>query len=74
MAVSTVESHLAEFVKSGELEIARFLSVEQLNTIKKVLLTTNEKSTSVLRQALNNEFSYGELRMALNHFIFLKEI
>jgi hypothetical protein len=74
MAVSTVESHLAEFVKSGELEIARFLSVEQLNTIKKVMLTTNEKSTSVLRQALNNEFSYGELRMALNHFIFLKEI
>ncbi len=74
MAVSTIEGHLAEFVKTGELEIARFLSVEQLGRIKEIYLQTQEKSTKVLRELLNNEFSYGELRMALNHFMFTKEI
>jgi hypothetical protein len=74
MAVSTIEGHLAEFVKTGELEIARFLSVEQLGRIKEAYQLAPEKSTKVLRELLKNEFSYGELRIALNYFLFTKMI
>jgi len=74
MANSTVEKHLTDFIKTGELEVARFLGNEQLAKIKLAYLQSEDKSSTILKQILNDEFSYGEIRMALNHFYYKKEL
>ena len=74
MANSTIEGHLVGFVKTGELEVARFLSIEQVLKIKHAYSNSKEKSMSALKQLLNDEFSYSELRVAINHLQFAKEI
>lgn len=68
LAKSTIESHLFEFVKSGELEISRFLNLEELNTIQKARLANKEATTNELKVILNDAFSYHQLRMAFYYW------
>ncbi len=66
-AVSTIEGHLAHFVAQGELDISLFLTDEKLKRAADYFLRTENKGLSEARQALGEEFSYSELRMALSH-------
>lgn len=68
LAKSTIESHLFEFVKSGELEISRFLNLEELNTIQEARLANKEATTNELKVILNDAFSYHQLRMAFYYW------
>lgn len=74
LVVSTIEKHLSEFVKTGELEIARFLSLEQLHKIKQAYLGSDDKSSKVIKEMLHDEFSFNQLRMAMYHLKNTQEI
>ena len=73
MAHSTIEGHLAGFIKTGELEIERFFSKEQLNTIQIAVEEIADKSLNALYNYFHGTFSYGELRIAQNYFMYLLE-
>lgn len=72
LAESTVEGHLAQLVKSGDIKIHELLSEERILIIQKALEETNENSTSPVKQRLGEEYSYGEIRMVANHLARLK--
>jgi hypothetical protein len=72
MALSTIESHLAEFVGSGEINVLEFLTAKQLETIADVVHKTNSQQLSELKEHFGNTFSYGQLRMAVAHLSSLK--
>jgi uncharacterized protein YpbB len=74
LAVSTIEKHLSDFVKTGELEIGRFLSQEQVDAIRQAYLLRPGQTTKDLKEVFHERFSYSELRMALNQLIYKKEI
>ena len=60
---STIEGHLAFFVKTGELDINRLLSPEKQNAIKEALEKEQNNSLSAVKHILGDNFSYGEIKL-----------
>jgi uncharacterized protein YpbB len=68
LALSTIEGHLAEFVKKGEIDIFQLLTLEQLELIHQTHIDTKPATTKELRESLNNQFSYAMISLALDYF------
>jgi nucleoside-triphosphatase THEP1 len=64
-AVTTIEGHLAHFVKLKQLDATQFVSEEKLKKILKLASTLDEPSLNQLKTELGEEYSYGEIKMAL---------
>ncbi len=67
LSVSTVEGHMAHFIGRGELEIGEFLSQEQVGEILSKAEAIGSIRFPDLKIALENKYSYGQLKMALAH-------
>lgn len=67
LAMSTIESHLVGFVKTGELNVEQLVEPEKIKAIVAVMEKTNASSASFLKNALGEEYSYNEIRAVLNH-------
>lgn len=64
LAPSTIEGHLAHFIPTGEITLAELVSEEKIEKIKQAIAEAGESSsTSVIKEKLGEEFSYGEIRM-----------
>ncbi|MCC7028955.1 MAG: helix-turn-helix domain-containing protein, partial [Chitinophagaceae bacterium] len=74
LAPSTIETHLAEFVRTGELDVSLFLQPEDIQKIKEIYDDEAYYSSTVIVQKLNNEVTHTQVRMALNHLLFKEEI
>ncbi len=71
---STIEGHLAYFVKTGELDINRLLSSEKQKTIKKELEKEHNNSLTAVKQKLGEKFSYGEIKFMIAYQEYDKSI
>jgi cytochrome c556 len=67
IAESTVESHLAQMVELGELDIHRWLSNEQISAIEEGIKKVEDKNVAQIFVALNRQYSYGAIRGVLAH-------
>ena len=74
LAQSTIEGHLSEYIITGELGIETFLNPTQIQKIKETYESSTDATTKVIKEKLNDEFTYGQLRMAVNYLLFKKEI
>jgi uncharacterized protein YpbB/nucleoside-triphosphatase THEP1 len=74
LALSTIEGHLCEFIRTGELGIENFLNENQLATIKYGYNKANVHSTSEIKAILEDKYSYRELKMGITYLFFIKEI
>jgi len=62
---STIEEHLSFFVEKGKLDINKLLSPEKQQAIEKELDIDHSNSLSEVKNALGDEYSYGEIKMML---------
>ncbi len=62
----TIEGHICAYVENGMLEVTEFLKSDRLNTI---LEKFHKGATGIgdLKSALNSDFSYSEIKLALAH-------
>ncbi|MBS1657117.1 MAG: helix-turn-helix domain-containing protein [Bacteroidetes bacterium] len=67
LAVSTIEGHLAYFVRKGTLDIFRVLSEEKVERIAQVIAETSEPGLTPVKNTLGDEASYGEIRLVMAH-------
>ena len=67
LAISTIESHLSSCITTGELEIDQLLSEEKQQVIAKALGPLPVQALSPIKQELGDDYSYGEIKMMLNH-------
>jgi PIF1-like helicase/Helix-turn-helix domain/UvrD-like helicase C-terminal domain len=67
MAVTTIETHLAEFISSGEVTIFDFLTKQELDKIQHAAAKIGDERLTPLITELGPAFSYGKLRMALSY-------
>ncbi len=74
LAKSTIEGHLAEFALRGELEVARFVSDEEIAQIKSVYNDEAYFSTSLIVHKLKKQVSHGQVKIAVNHLIFTEAV
>ncbi len=70
LSPTTIETHLAAFVTSGELDISRFITKEKLEKIVAVIKSTGQAAaTKPIKDILGDDYSYGEIRLALGYYL-----
>ena len=72
LAPSTIESHLALGIRSGDLDIKSFIDDEKLNKAVAYFEGVEDKSFGIARGKLGDDFSYGELRMVTCYLEWVK--
>ncbi|CCH52009.1 HRDC domain protein [Fibrisoma limi BUZ 3] len=66
MAVSTIEGHLAQYVRHGEVSLDALLPPNKLKRIQQYFASNQPSSLSEAKNALGKDVTYGELRFVLN--------
>ena len=64
---NTIFGHLASFVSSGEVLISDLISNEHFNKLKEIIPNKTFENLSDLKNQLDDGYSYGELRLVLEH-------
>lgn len=67
LALSTIEGHMAQLIKSGDLDIHECMEKEKVASIQAVVKELDTESMSPVKKKLGDDFSYGEIRAVLNH-------
>lgn len=65
MAMTTIETHLSEFVQSGEVNVFDFVNKSELEKVKVAMKKIGDERLTPLIAELGPQFNYGKLRMAL---------
>ena len=63
LAVSTIEGHLTEYVKIGDLSVEDLVDKQKIKVIREYMLEHTTVRGSALKTALGDDFSYAEIRM-----------
>lgn len=72
IVAGTVYGHLAKMASLGVVDIGRLFSQEKINLFEEKFKQQSFESVNEWKTFLNDEFDYGELRLLLNHFSYLK--
>jgi GTPase SAR1 family protein len=68
LAVSTIEGHLAKFVRSGDIAVESLVDTEKIKKITAYFLSHPEsESLTEAKAALDDAITFGELRFVLEH-------
>ena len=71
LTYSTIESHLSEFITTGEVEVHELISPSKLETVLEILRAEKLLPNSgILKSKLPNDFSYGEIKAAIKYWEF----
>ena len=66
LSTSTIEGHLAEYVKNDLIDIKMLVQEKKINVIREFILENPTLKNKELKDALGEEYSYGEIRMVYN--------
>ena len=72
LALGTIESHMSQLIKSGDLGIHQCMEEEKVERIMKIIHEIQAVSIQPVKQKLGDGFSYGEIRAVMNHLHFVK--
>lgn len=67
LVLSTIESHLAGFVLNGELKLEGVMERSKIDFLTSLMQKNSFTNLSGLKQQAGENFSYGELRIFVNH-------
>jgi len=74
LAVTTIESHLAGFVKVGELTVTELVTDEdKIGAILEIIPQMENYNLSPMREKLGKNYSYLEIKAVLCHYQWLQE-
>lgn len=62
LKISTIHSHIVELIKLGKIGLEEVMETKKIEPIKSCLNEYPEKSLSEIREILNAEYSFDELR------------
>ncbi len=62
---TTIEGHIAHYIRLGKLSINDFVNEEKIAAIHKAFDDKGRQSLSLVKEHLGDDFSYGEIRMVL---------
>jgi RecA/RadA recombinase len=72
LAVTTIEGHIAQFIKTGDVNIKKMVSDEKVCAIQAAFQELQTTSLTAVKEKLGDDFSYGEIRMVFNYMEYLK--
>jgi ATP-dependent DNA helicase RecQ len=63
LTTGTIENHLVRFIPSGEIRVSDLVKPEKIETIRRTVLAMKmENGLTPIKEALGEEFTYGEIR------------
>lgn len=65
LAISTIEGHLAKFVRSGDIRIEELVSREKILLIEPLITSFEGGPVTPIKQQLGDAVSYGEIRLVI---------
>lgn len=65
LSTGTIEAHLSWYVATGEIDVFHFITPEKLEQVKTALVSVTEPGLGAIKNFLEDEIDYGELRLAL---------
>jgi len=74
LALSTIEGHMAQLVKAGELDVADCVAEQKVNMIIEAIREMQADSIQPVKLKLGDEVTYGEIRAVMNHLHYLEKI
>jgi len=74
LGITTIEGHLARFVKDGTITIETIMPLETVERISDYFKTAEIHNLTPAYEALGGQVSYGELRCVLNHLYYKGEL
>jgi GTPase SAR1 family protein len=70
LAASTIEGHLIEFIKTGEVNVDAFADGPSVKIISEYLNSNTDKKHTEVRMMLNNVYSFTQIRAVANYLIW----
>ncbi len=71
LAVTTIEGHLAHFIRNGEIDLEGLLEQEKAKRIADWIEKNPTANISQAKEALGDKVSFGELRLVMAYMHFL---
>jgi Helix-turn-helix domain len=65
LAKTTVESHLASFIPTGEIDIKELVPENKINVVAAILEKSGDVSLGTIKQRLGEEYTFGEIRAVM---------
>lgn len=65
LAESTITAHLVPYITTGQIDIARLMSKEKLETVVRCIAENESEKLSVIKEKLGDEYSYSDLNYAV---------
>lgn len=65
LTFGTVESHLASYIPSGEIDVLELMELKRYKKLMKAIEETKFKNLTELKEKVDRSFTYMELRMVL---------
>ena len=63
---TTIETHLASFVRTGELKLTDFASPDQVNAVKRAIEATGQQNVlKPIKDLLGEDYSYCVIKMVI---------
>lgn len=66
LKISTINTHFAELIRTGKVKIEELMNADRIEAIQTYLQANPEKTFNEIREIVNEEFSYDELRWVKN--------
>ncbi len=73
LAVSTIESHLAQLVAINEVDVFKVMAAEKVHAVLDAIDAIKSDVASVLMNHLENAYSFSELRFGINYWKYLQK-
>ncbi len=73
LAESTINSHLAGFIRAGQLDVLEIIQLEKFERILKVIQSSEGKSISDIKEQLDDDCCFSDIRMVLSHWQWITE-
>jgi hypothetical protein len=67
LATATIESHLLEFIKLGQLDVSSFVNAEKERAISTYIHSNPDAKSAQVKSALGDAYSYNEIRAVFYH-------
>ncbi|WP_316832567.1 helix-turn-helix domain-containing protein [Pedobacter aquatilis] len=65
LSVGTVEGHLAYFVSTQQLDVAKLVKANKIKNISAAVESQKTKSMASIREFLGKDYSFGEIKLVL---------
>jgi PIF1-like helicase/Helix-turn-helix domain/HRDC domain/Helicase len=72
LAVSTIEGHIAEHIKTGEVPVSVFADDAIVKHVSEILLNNPDKKQGELKAVIGDAISFTQIRAVANHLEWIK--